>query len=99
MSSGVSPSPSPSSGSFEVTETSVTVGFGSKLSAAMTVALMSTYLWLGGHSMSGLTDTESVGSMSSQAFSPTITGSWSDVRNISGAYSTVCRLVVLKSVL
>ena len=76
----VSPSSSPLSGSLDVTETSVTVGLGSKLSLTATVACTSTYLWLAGHSVSGVTDTASVGAISSHTFRPMMTGSWSEER-------------------
>ena len=68
------------SGSFEVTETSVTVGLGSTLSVATIVACTFTYLWLGGASVLGEALTLRVGGSSSHGLRPTSTGSWSEER-------------------
>ena len=53
------------SGSFEVSETRVTDGLGSTVSFEVSVALTVTYLWFGGQSSFGATDTESEGGLES----------------------------------
>src|SRR5687768_12048858 len=65
MSPETSPSPSPSSASLEVTWT-VTVGDASIASLTLTVGVMATSLWFGGHSVSGTPDTEIVGAAVSE---------------------------------
>ena len=82
-----SASPGASSGSFDVAETSVTAGDGSKSSAAAIVACTVAYLWFGGHRLSGDSDTSIVGAISSHESMPTRTASWSDERNSFGSYS------------
>jgi hypothetical protein len=63
------------SGSLEVADTSDTSGAGSKSSSAAMVAWTSTYLWLGGNSRSGDTETSIAGAISSHMSSPTTTAS------------------------